>query len=91
MRIVKDSIYVIDDKSLGIDLVIDEGKQYYFRDITWTGNTQYSSEMLNSVLRIEKGDIYDVVTMEERLFEAAKHSREMSPRCIKTRDICFSE
>lgn len=67
-RIVRDTMYHIDAKNLGIDIEIDEGKRYYFRDITWTGNTQYSSDMLNSVLRIEKGDIYDVVTMEERLF-----------------------
>jgi outer membrane protein insertion porin family len=54
VRIVKDSIYVIDDKSLGIDLVIDEGKQYYFRDITWTGNTQYSSECLTRCFVLKK-------------------------------------
>jgi len=89
VRIVKDSIYVIDDKSLGIDLVIDEGKQYYFRDITWTGNTQYSSEMLNSVLRIEKGDIYDVVTMEERLFGGGKTQQGNVSQVYKDQGYLF--
>jgi outer membrane protein insertion porin family len=89
MWIVKDSIYVIDDKSLGIDLVIDEGKQYYFRDITWTGNTQYSSEMLNSVLRIEKGDIYDVVTMEERLFGGGKTQQGNVSQVYKDQGYLF--
>lgn len=89
VRLVKDSIYVIDDKSLGIDLVIDEGKQYYFRDITWTGNTQYSSEMLNSVLRIEKGDIYDVVTMEERLFGGGKTQQGNVSQVYKDQGYLF--
>lgn len=66
-RIVKDSIYYITPDRLGIDFVVDEGKRYYFRDITWTGNSVYTTEQLNGVLRIGKGDIYDVVTMDKRL------------------------
>ena len=69
-RIVRDSIYYMRDGRLGIDIEIEEGKQYHFRNITWTGNSIYSAEMLNSILRIEKGDIYDVVSMEKRLFDA---------------------
>ncbi|HPJ54748.1 MAG TPA: POTRA domain-containing protein, partial [Bacteroidales bacterium] len=88
-RIVRDSIYQIDEKSLGIDIVIDEGTQYYFRNITWTGNTQYSSEMLNSVLRIEKGDIYDVVTMEERLFGGGKTQQGNVSQIYKDQGYLF--
>lgn len=69
-RILKDSIYYLEDGRLAIKFVIDEGNKYYFRDITWTGNSIYDSEGLNSILRIAKGDIYDVVSMEKRLFEA---------------------
>lgn len=67
-RIVKDSIYYVEDDRLGIHFVFDQGKKYYFRDITWTGNSQYSEAVLNDVLRIDKGAIYDVITMEKRLF-----------------------
>ena len=68
-RLIRDSIYYVDTAAarLGIDLVIDEGRKYYFRNITWTGNSVYSSEVLNSVLQIQKGDVYDVVTMQKRL------------------------
>lgn len=69
-KIVKDSIYYVEEGRLAIDFEIDEGKRYYFRDITWTGNSLYSEEQLNSVLRIGTGDIYDVVSMEKRLFDA---------------------
>lgn len=66
-KIVKDSIYYFEDGKMGIHFVIDQGKRYYFRNITWTGNSEYTEESLNSVLRIKKGDIYDVVTMDKRL------------------------
>jgi len=69
-KIVKDSIYYIKDGRMGIDFKIDEGKRYYFRNITWTGNSLYSADQLNMILKIKKGDIYDVVSMEKRLFEA---------------------
>lgn len=67
-RIVKDTMYYIEDDRLEIDFTIDEGKKYYFRNISWTGNSIYSTEQLNNILRIQKGDVYDVVTMEKRLF-----------------------
>ena len=73
-RIVKDTMYYIEPNRLQIDFEIDEGKKYYFRDITWTGNSIYDSENLNKVLKINKGDVYDVVTMEKRLFGGGKQS-----------------
>ncbi len=73
-RIVKDTMYYVEPGRLQIDFEIDEGKRYYFRDITWTGNSVYSSETLNDILMIKKGDVYDVVTMEKRLFGGGKQS-----------------
>ena len=80
-RLIKDSIYYLDpkkpdkpSKKLGIDFVVDKGDKYYFRDITWTGNSVYSTDVLNELLAIEKGDVYDVVTMEKRLQGGEKES-----------------
>ena len=73
-RIVKDTMYYVEPNRLQIDFEIDEGKQYYFRDVTWTGNSVYSAETLNEILQINKGDVYDVVTMEKRLFGGGKQS-----------------
>ena len=73
-RIVKDTMYYVEPGRLQIDFEIDEGKQYYFRDITWTGNSVFATESLNSLLMINKGDIYDVVTMEKRLFGGGKET-----------------
>ena len=73
-RIVKDTMYYVEPGRLQIDFEIDEGKQYYFRDITWTGNSVFATEGLNSLLMIEKGDVYDVVTMEKRLYGGGKET-----------------
>ncbi|MBQ1635769.1 MAG: outer membrane protein assembly factor BamA [Bacteroidales bacterium] len=73
-RLVRDSVYYIEPKRLGIDLVFEEGDKYYFRDITWTGNSVYPSEVLNQVLQVQKGDVYDVVSMEKRLRGGGKQT-----------------
>jgi outer membrane protein insertion porin family len=73
-RLIKDSVYYVDDKHLNIDMEFDQGKRYYFRNITWTGNSVYPSEALNEVLKIKKGDIYDMVTLNKRLLGGGKES-----------------
>jgi len=73
-RLVRDSVYYIDDKRLNIDMVFDQGSKYYFRNITWTGNSVYPSEVLNEILQIQKGDVYDIVTLEKRLHGGGKQT-----------------
>ncbi|MBR5724978.1 MAG: outer membrane protein assembly factor BamA [Bacteroidales bacterium] len=73
-RLVRDSIYYVEPGKLGIDLEFEEGDRYYFRDIDWTGNSVYSSNALDEVLGIKKGDVYDVVTMEKRLYGGGKQN-----------------
>ena len=58
-RIVKDSVYRNPDNTLSIDIWLDEGDRYYFRNIYWVGNTKYTDEQLNRILKIEKGNIYN--------------------------------
>lgn len=65
--IVRDSVYRIDDRNMGIDLVIDEGNMYHYRNITWTGNTKYSSETLGNILGIKKGDVYNKELLDRNL------------------------
>ncbi len=66
-HIVKDSIYKIDNKNIGIDIYVEEGDKYYFRNIKWVGNTIYSSKFLSSVLGIQKGDVYNKELLETNL------------------------
>lgn len=65
--IVGDSVYRIDDKNIGIAINVDEGNKYYFRDITWVGNTKYDTTVLNTVLGIKKGDVYNKELLQTNL------------------------
>ena len=73
-RIIRDSVYYVEPNKLAIDLEFDQGRKYYFRDIKWTGNSVYSTDQLNQILQIKKGDVYDMVTMNKRLFGGGKQS-----------------
>ena len=73
-RIVKDTMYYIEPGRLQIDFDIDEGRKYYFRNITWTGNSVFSSDALNEILMVKKGDVYDLVTMQKRLYGGGKQT-----------------
>ena len=66
-RIVRDSVYRMDDSNIGIDLVIEEGNKYHYRNISWTGNTKYTDETLNSILGIKKGDVYNKELLDKNL------------------------
>jgi outer membrane protein insertion porin family len=65
--ITRDSIYKYDGKSINVEMWIDEGSKYYFRDIKWVGNTKYPSDVLNSFLRIRKGDVYNQELLQTNL------------------------
>lgn len=67
-RIVRDSIYFVDENRINIDLHIEEGPTYHFRNITWVGNTVYPTEFLNEVLGIKPGDLYNQKQLEKNLF-----------------------
>ena len=53
--------------NLNIDIKIDEGRKYYFGNIAWKGNTKYSDSILNILLGIEKGDVYNNELLNKRL------------------------
>jgi len=65
-QITKDSVYRIGNEMF-IDMAVQEKNRYYFRDITWRGNSIYSTEQLTEVLGIEKGDVYNEEILNTRL------------------------
>ena len=65
--IQNDSLYWNEDGTVGLAIQIKEGIQYFFRNINWTGNTKYPSDLLSTALKIEKGDIFDQSLLDERL------------------------
>ena len=66
-QILYDSLWRNKDGELMIKLKIDEGNQYYFRNIAWKGNSIYETQTLSDVLGIEKGEIYNQELLDTRL------------------------
>jgi len=66
-KIVKDSVYDINEKRIGLKINIEEGNQYFFRNINWIGNTIYKTKALDFGLKIKSGDPYDPELLNERL------------------------
>ena len=70
IKIVQDSIsYTKDRKGLNIDIYLEEGPLYHIRNITWNGHTKdfATTEILNHVFGIRKGDTYNAKKIQERL------------------------
>ncbi len=77
VSISKDSVYKFSDRTVNIDVWIDEGPKYYFRNITWIGNTKYPTSQLDQMLGIKKGDIFSQSKLDEGLF-ISQSSRDIS-------------
>ncbi len=73
-KILKDTIYRVNDKRIMLEITIDEGRKYYFRNITWVGNSKYATKDLARVLNIKKGDVYNQGLLESRLIMNASNS-----------------
>jgi len=67
--ILEDSVWNNDEKHVNIHLKIDEGDKYFIRNITWVGNTVVTTDYLNAVLGMKKGDVYNQKQMNKRLKE----------------------
>lgn len=76
-RILSDSIWRSEKGHLMIQLNIDEGNKYYFRNISWKGNSIYSTETLEQVLGIQKGDVYNQDMLQTRL-QFSQEGRDIS-------------
>ena len=66
-NILSDSIYYIDDQTLGIDIKVAEGNKYYIRNVSWVGNSIYETKQLEQMFGVHKGDTYDKKSMHRRL------------------------
>lgn len=66
-EIIWDTVYRHDDKSVDIEIKLDEGEKYFIRSIKWVGNTQFNSLQLDRELNMKPGDVYNQKKLDERL------------------------
>lgn len=71
-RIVTDSLINNNDNTVSLKINVVEGNQYTFGNIMFIGNTVYSNEYLNRILRIKKGDTYNGVLLQKRIQDGSK-------------------
>lgn len=67
MKIVKDTLFKVSPKRVVVEVTVDEGNRYYFRNIEFTGNTKYTSAFLKKYIDIQRGDVYDEKRLQQRL------------------------
>ena len=65
--IEKDTPFTDTKGNLNLALKISEGHKYVFGNITWRGNTKYPDSLLSVFLGIQKGETYNVETLNKRL------------------------
>ncbi len=66
-KIVNDSLTFVKDSRVVLHVRVSEGNKYYYRNITWVGNTKYPTEILQRALGFNKGDTYDQIGLQKRL------------------------
>ena len=73
-RILSDTLIrnIKESKSISLNLEIEEGNKYYFGDINFIGNAVYSNQVLQQILGLKKGDVYNGVLLKKRIADTSK-------------------
>lgn len=65
--ILKDTAIIDERSNINLFVKVSEGSQFYFGNMVWRGNTKYSDSILNTILGIKKGDVYNLEILNKRL------------------------
>jgi len=66
-QVLKDSVSWNDDNTINLDITVNEGNKYHFGNIKFLGNTVFSDTILQRVLRLSKGDVYNGKLLNEQV------------------------
>ena len=62
-RVVSDTILNNDDQQIDVSISLIEGSKYTFGKIEYLGNSVYTDQQLNQILKIKEGDTYNGVEL----------------------------
>lgn len=68
-RIVSDTVVNYSNNRVDVHIKVDEGPRYYISDISWVGNTVYPTEVLQELLGIYPGEVYNQKKLLKRTQE----------------------
>lgn len=66
-KVMYDTVRAMNSELLAIRIKIEEDRKFYFRNISFVGNTKYRSSELDSILNIRSGDVYNSDVLNTRL------------------------
>jgi outer membrane protein insertion porin family len=66
-RILGDSTYALEDGKMALVVKINEGNQYYLRNVDWVGNSIYTKDQLTRVFNFPSGEVYNQTMIDKRL------------------------
>jgi outer membrane protein insertion porin family len=66
--VTHDTMFYVSPTRVRVEVTVDEGQRFYFRNITFTGNTKYRTSRLDSILNIRRGDVYSKKILDSRLY-----------------------
>jgi outer membrane protein insertion porin family len=89
-RIISDSLIYNSDNTITLNIQLEEGEKYTYGDIKFLGNTVFSDKILNSILRIDKGDTYNGVELEKRIQDETKPDGEDIANLYQNNGYLFS-
>ncbi len=90
-RIVADSVWLDKKRNkVAINIKVEEGRKYYFGNIKFLGNSVYSDQLLNNILGIKKGDVYNGVLLEKRVADKSKPDSEDITNLYQNNGYLFS-
>lgn len=75
-RVIDHTLTWNPDNTLNLNIKLEEGKKYVFGDIKFLGNSKYTDDQLQRILRIEKGDTYNGKVLKERVTGNGKPDSE---------------
>lgn len=70
-RVISDSIILNEDKTISLNIKVEEGEKYSYGKINFLGNTIYTDQQLNQILRIREGDTYNGVELAKRIADSS--------------------
>ncbi len=89
-RILSDNLVKNDNKTVSLNIKVEEGSKYVFGDITFIGNTVYSDDLLRRYVGIEKGDTYNGVLLQKRIADDSKPDADDITNLYQNNGYLFS-
>lgn len=89
-EIISDSISKHDDQSINVHIKLYEGPKYYFGDITWAGNAKYSTDLLNRILAIKKGEVFSEEKLNKKLSGPTQTGEDISSLYLNDGYLTFN-